>query len=184
MTIADFCRENEKISKVGIKGMATPLKKAQDMLTENEELLFAAVVGGGLTDINPGVLVITSTRIYQCFQGLLTKTDSVMGIGAAKELYLKDITSVKIKSGLVGGKLEILGITENFYLGGRNAILNKIRDVVNSARSNLQSGTSNESNKSLNYLEELEKLAELKEKGILSEEEFNSKKQEILNNNK
>ena len=31
-----------------------------------------------------------------------------------------------------------------------------------------------------NYIEQLEKLADLKEKGIITEEEFNSKKQELL----
>lgn len=184
MNIADFCKENEKISKVKVKGMVKLINKAEEILMDNEKLLFAAVVGSSLTDINPGVLVITSLRIYQCSQDLLTKSDKVLGTCSLKELYLKDITSIRNKNGLVGGKLEILGLTENFYFGGRIALLNKIREVINTARSHNENMASSENNKSLNYLEELEHLAILKEKGILSEEEFNSKKQEVLNGNK
>jgi hypothetical protein len=53
----------------------------------------------------------------------------------------------------------------------------KLRDAILDA----QSGTSNQGNQEPdNHISDLEKLAELKEKGIITEEEFAEKKKSIL----
>lgn len=139
------------------------------------------------------------------FDGFQTAT---MGNRA---IFYSDISSIEFKkSGLIGGYMKFIlagtderkrrgfghGISQNFkdqnsitLIPGTNKkaieIYNFILKKMDEARktANVVINNSNTTN-NLNYLEELEKLADLKEKGILSEEEFNSKKQQILNNNK
>lgn len=139
------------------------------------------------------------------FDGFQT---AIMGNRA---IFYSDISSIEFKkSGLIGGYMKFIlagtderkrtgfgyGITKNFkdqnslaLIPGTNKkaieiynfILKKMEDARRNA--NVVINNSNNTNE-LNYLEELEKLADLKEKGILSEEEFNSKKQQILESNK
>lgn len=105
-------------------------------------------------------------------------------------LYLKDITSIdNLKGGLFknSGGILIKGVTQSITISGINVklVIDEIMQIIMKAKEDLEVNNSNvSSTSSLNYLEELEKLADLKEKGILSEEEFNSKKQQILDNNK
>jgi len=63
--------------------------------------------------------------------------------------------------------------TVNFH-SGKNKIFEEAKQLI---EERINAGS--QSNKSSN-LDELEKLAELKEKGIISEEEFNAKKKSIL----
>ena len=128
-----------------------------------------------------------------------------------RAIFYCDISSIEFKkSGLIGGYMKFIltgteerkrtgfghGIAKNFkdqnslaLIPGTNKkaieIYNFILKKMEEARRNANVVINNSNNANeLNYLEELEKLADLKEKGILSEEEFNSKKQQILESNK
>lgn len=178
MTIEEFCKQNKKKVHVSLLGNGKVIKEAESMLDENEKVLYAIV----FKQFN--ILVVTTKRVFTCYN---------TAVGFRKKiLYLKDITSVEEDKGGVfvsfAGGLIIKGITQNIDVSGitARAIVDEIRQIILKAKEDLEDSNSNNisSTKSLNYLEELEKLAELKEKGIISEEEFNSKKQQILESNK
>lgn len=62
-----------------------------------------------------------------------------------------------------------------------NKVYATIQSIINNnGRENTKQEEVKESNTN-NYLEELEKLAQLKEKGIITEEEFLESKKKILN---
>lgn len=176
MTIAEHCTMHEKLTDMKVKRNGKILKEAEKMLTDNEEILYAVLFLEGF----PKVLVVTNKKVFTC-KGTLSSAYT-------ETLNLKDITSVdktKAPFALTKGELIIRGITQVIKISlykKAQSILDDIQKTINSAKENLEnSNTIN--NNSVNYLEELERLADLKEKGILSEEEFNTKKQQILDNN-
>lgn len=190
MTIKEYCKETKQAFLYGGE-----LKLAEKMLNDNEELLYASIVNVFNRPIQTGwvptmltlkkeygVLVVTSKRVYFCVKmGSNTKT---------RELNIKDITSTDnvYGKGLLGGNmgtLRLCGLTEEFVISGQKQFVEKIEEAFKKAKNNIDNtnDVSTNNSNSLNYLEELEKLAELKEKGILTEEEFNNKKQELLNKN-
>ncbi len=177
MTIEEFCKQNKKKVHLSLLGNGKVIKEAESMLDENEKVLYAIVFK------QYNILVVTTKRVFTCYN---------TAVGFRKKiLYLKDITSIdEDKGGLFvsfAGGLIIKGVTQNIDVSGitARAIVDEIRQIILKAKEDLEVNNSNvSSTNSLNYLEELEKLAELKEKGIISEEEFNSKKQKILDSNK
>lgn len=180
MTIKEFCELNKKKTRISFMGKNKIFKEADAMVDSNEEVLYAVMY---IEDLKFKVLVITSKRIFTC-------TDNGVKI-LSEILYLKDITSIdNLKGGFFknSGGILIKGITQSITVVGTNFknIVDEIRQIIMKAKEDLEENSTNNvsGTNSLNYLEELEKLAELKEKGILSEEEFNSKKQQILDSNK
>lgn len=179
MTIKEFCELNKKKTRISFMGKKKIFKEADAMLDSNEEVLYAVVY---IESLQYKVLVITSKRVFTC-------TDTGVSI-FSEMLYLKDITSIdNLKGGLFknSGGILIKGVTQSITISGINVklVIDEIMQIIMKAKEDLEVNNSNvSSTSSLNYLEELEKLADLKEKGILSEEEFNSKKQQILDNNK
>lgn len=176
MSIEEFCKQNKK--KVHFSINKKLLKEANSMLDSNEEVLYAVMFQQALT---PKILVVTSKRIYTCQKVIST---------ASEILYLKDITSIDNLKGAgllqTTGGLIIRGNSQSIEVVGFNIsfVTDDIRNVILKAKENLEDTNTIKQNSNLNYLEELEKLADLKEKGILSKEEFNTKKQQILDSNK
>lgn len=68
------------------------------------------------------------------------------------------------------------GISYFFMLGSALSVIQSFVLYAKSGNSKQQS----ENNKSSSYIEELQKLGELKEKGLLTEDEFNKEKQKLL----
>lgn len=182
MTIAEHCTMHEKLTNVKTKRNGKLLKEAEKLLTDNENVLYAVLFVE--TGCNK-VLVVTNKKVYTCenaITGFKTET-----------LNLKDITSIdKIKSSfkvlqLSTGGLIIKGITQTITIKTLStkakSILDDIERITYKAKEDLENNNVVNNNSNVNYLEELERLADLKEKGILSEEEFNIKKQQILDNN-
>lgn len=176
MSIEEFCKQNKKKMRITVNKKL--LKEAESMLDENEQVLYAVAF---IERLKNKILVITTKRIYTCASD---------GVSIESEiLYLKDINSIdNVKASLLvnDGGIIIRGNSQIITIRGVNIkfVVDEIRNIILKAKEDLENNSSNTNNNNLNYLEELEKLADLKEKGILSEEEFNSKKQQILNNNK
>lgn len=165
------------------------IKEAQKMIGPNEEVLGAFVVNIGRFDNSEildvdvfnyknkisGVFVVTNERIFFC--------NSVLGQSETKSMTLKDITSMDDKTTVTGlCKLRIKGLTETFVIDMNKKVLAEMKNVLNTAISNLK----NESNQTVSVkvandpIEQLKKLSELRDLGILTEEEFESKKAEIM----
>jgi RNA polymerase subunit RPABC4/transcription elongation factor Spt4 len=140
-------------------------------------------------------LVITDKRLYVFKWGLMA--GNLVG-GRCNAFEFGNITGLEIKKNWTSGTFEVLTpATQNsqksYWGRGNNDAVRSDNIVTFNSRkqfdlfskavrigrdmiSKYHSGT----NQSDNYILELEKLAELKEKGIVSEEEFQAKKKQIL----
>lgn len=136
---------------------------------------------GGILNTRKGTLVLTSTDLY-------FETKKAVKLFT---ISIKDIISVNAKKGIGTGvdhlyityqdegkekkvKIEHFGFISATTIGnlGRLSLyFSAWEQMINDARSNKLS---------TNSLDDMEKLFELKQKGVLTEEEFAAKKKQIL----
>lgn len=133
-------------------------------LKENEEIL---TIVDSLS-----LIVVTNERFLRIKTNLFSPTD-------VKDIPLKSITNIEIDAGFLTTKIWII------TAGGKTDVIldkkekaNKLKDVINDAISNSDKDLS--ADKKVNVYEQLEKLANLKEKGVLTEEEFKIQKERLL----
>lgn len=165
-------------------------RKAQKLIKENEDVLYAintniSIVDNKQTVLNNtkgmlslknslnGVIVVTDTRIIFC--------SSIIGNTNIKQILIKDITSIDESiNGLTKmGQLRIQGMTETFLV---NIYKPKINDKLKEAIYKAQ-GRQNkvENTNSISTADEILKFKELLDKNIITQEEFEKKKKELLN---
>lgn len=137
-----------------------------DNLMTKEDILIVTSCNRGS---NPGAIAVTNKRVI-----FGTK---VLFKSEIKDFDIKKITSVNYMSNLTN-KLIIRGSFDGIEITSieKNAgqqIVNKIKEIQDSEDPSNNQATSG-------GLGDLEKLAELKDKGIITEEEFNAKKKSIL----
>jgi hypothetical protein len=120
-----------------------------------------------------GILVSTTRRLVFIDKGLL------YGL-KVEDFPLDKITSIQYETGLILGKVKI-------YTSGNIATIDNVeksssRKFAEFVRDKLSQPKENNAtvNSQPNVLDQLEKLAKLKENGILSEEEFNDHKKKLL----
>ncbi len=154
------------------------------VLDQDEELL--SVIKGRLTrgvrkrgekgEYIPGLFFITDKRVI-CYAKQM--------LGRFVELIFpyEQINSVYIKKGIIGDRVDIIAISDAITIdyipkGDGKIIVQKIRKMMDLAKKPqvlVQSAAP-----TVDIADQIEKLASLKDKGILSEEEFERKKKELL----
>jgi hypothetical protein len=163
----------EIASKIGDDQFFTKkeLHYLPEILREDEDVL---AFSSGLMDGNTWLITLTNKRIIFL--------DKVMIWGLKQtSIDLEKINSISGKTGLIFGDIFIEdGAKErkitNVWKKTVKIFTNMVQDAIeNNRKSNRQPQIKED-----NPYAKLEKLAELKEKGILSEEEFNIEKQKIL----
>ena len=190
MSIEEYVKNNKTysiLSKVAIQ-------KAQKLIENNEDVLYAVVTnisiiendstsfknqdkifGGAMQfkNILNGVIVVTDNRIIFC--------NSTLGTTNEKQIVIKDIQSINEHiSGLTKtGELRIVGITETFIIKIlRKGLNEEIKKAINKARK--VENNSNNTNNALSNADEIRKYKQLYDDGIITQEEFERKKQELL----
>jgi hypothetical protein len=150
------------------------IKELPDILWENEniEKIVQGIYNGG-----NGILVCTNNRLIFIDKGLL------YGL-RVEDFPMEKISSIQYSTGLLMGKLTI-------YASGNKAVIDGVEKTqvrvfgdyvtnkINSQKSNKKDSSDNSDNDDI--VTKLERLAALKEKGILTEEEFLTQKSKILN---
>ena len=138
-----------------------------------------------------GQLYLFENKVRISRKGFLAL--AAQGLKGDKDIMIKEISSVQFKR--VG--LTMMGYIQFTFRGGQEsksgwsdahndentvtfikkqeAAFQKIKEAIEEKMRSTETGGTKPSN-----LGELEKLAELKEKGIITEEEFNKKKKQIL----
>lgn len=156
------------------------IKELPNILWEDEKLekLVSGYYKGG-----NGILIATNKRIVFIDKGL------VYGIRVEDFPYGK-ITSIEYKTGVVMGKITIFAAGNKAEIDWVDKSLVKdFSDFVRARTSGVKDHASLQkngetavpfSNDSEDYITQLERLATLKEKGILTEEEFAEQKKKIL----
>lgn len=184
----------EAIKKSGTKNILAKgsTKKAQSLIRENEEVLYAintnvSIINNQKTIINNtkgmfslknslnGVIVVTNLRIMFC--------SSIIGNTNIKQISIKDITSIDESiNGLTKmGQLRIQGITETFLINiYKSKISNELKDAIYKAQEKQKQINSVICN-NISNADEIMKFKELLNQGIITQQEFDNKKQELLN---
>ena len=141
-------------------------------------------------------LILTNQKIYILKWGLMA--GNLIG-GRCAAFGLANITGLEIKKNLLTGTFEVLtpatqNAQKSYWGKGANDAI-RSDNVITFQRNNfkrfseaVQIGrdlinkyhSKNEETTRSNYLTELERLATLKEKKVISEEEFQTKKKQIL----
>ena len=152
------------------------LKNLADHLHDGETVRFIAQ---GTYEDKQGIVALTDLRLVFLFHGI---------IGQAKEDFpLKLISSVQTKSGFATGEIKV-------HVSGNNAVIsgilkNDLEPLANAVRQGMaeqhaQAATSQPQAASaapaLDPYEAMQKMASLRDAGILSLEEFEAKKKELL----
>lgn len=182
MTIKEALKESGTYNKIA----PGSTKEAERQLRDNETVLFAInanvsivpiisqlkIDTFNLKDKVNGVFVITDRRIFF--------SSSILGRKQNKEIELSEIKSIDEKINLLGlSKLRISGLTEMFVIDIAKRVLEQLKETLNNARSSYSKNTNTECNNS-GYINELEGLAALLKDGIITQDEFNSKKKQLL----
>jgi len=164
-------------------------KILKDNLVNNEEKIFVKLQGS----FGEG-LVITDKRLYVLKWGFMT--GNFIG-GKCNVFEFGNITGIEIKKSWTSGTFEVLtpatqNAQKSYWGNGNNSAIesdnivtfqqdkfNLFQEAAKIGREMIGDFHSKGNEKSTDY-SELEKLAELKEKGIIIQEEFNTKKKSIL----
>lgn len=146
---------------------------------------------GGVGDI----LLVYEDRIVIQHKGVLNAF--AMGLKGDKTLYYSDITSVQYKKpgwtagyvqfSLPGGRENtggVFGATQDENTITINAkvanLAEEIVDFINKKLREIKTGNQNRMQQPLSPAEELKKFKELLDMGVISQEEFDAKKKQIL----
>ena len=149
------------------------LKKVTEHLSDSEKVIFSCFGAFetkimGNNSIRNGVFVATENRIV--FYG-----KKLFGFELESFPYDK-ISSIEMSKGLMGKKIK-------FMMSGNSATMKWINDgepekLVNFVRDNM--GTKSEKTIKDDIPNQIKKLSVLRDEGILTDDEFKSKKMELL----
>ncbi len=168
------------------------IQKVQNLIENNEGVLYALVSNISISENNSinfkkqnkifggamqfknvlsGVIVITDMRIIFC--------NSALGTTNEKQIMIKDIQSIDEHiSGITKtGELRIVGITDTFVVKIlRKGLNEEVKKAINKARSLENNNIGN----IVSSADEIRKYKKLYEDGIITLEEFENKKRDLL----
>lgn len=182
MNIKEAVKGNGTI--LGIMACSSMIKKAESMLMKNEQVEFACVYNvyniqnSEQLEVNtslstkkkvPGVTVVTNIRVFFC--------SSILGRIESKQINIEDIQTIDYKATLGLATIRIKGITDMIIIEATKktaeemiAKINQLQHTINKKQySNVTSNA-----------DEILKFKKLLDEGIITQEEFERKKQELL----
>lgn len=142
-------------------------------------------VASGMMDNNTWLITLTNQRVIFLDKGMFFGIKQV-------DVRLSDIVSVGGKTGLMFGEIQVSTSGQDYVI--KNVLKNVVvpfTNLINETRNNLHKQTSPQASvpdstgkDTLSFddrMDKIERLADMKEEGILTEEEFQQQKQRILN---
>lgn len=165
----------DKVDRFGTK---KEIKELPNILKDDEELIY---ITSGFNDGNTWLIACTDKRILFLDKGM------IFGL-KQKEIPLDKIHSIECTTGLMFAKIKIWsGATstevEQISKDSAKIAVDKINKYIDlNKKATIKSIASEEKQGDEDLISKLEKLATLKEKGVLSEEEFKQAKLKILSN--
>lgn len=146
------------------------LKELPSILNQNEKIV--ALVIGTYND-GTGLLVATNNRLIFIDKGLL------YGL-KIEDFGLDKITSIQFESGFLLSEIKIMASgniakISNVEQGNGKRFSDTVRNLLS------QPKPQNVPETKIDFVDQLERLAKLKDNGIITEEEFNQQKEKILN---
>lgn len=154
---------------------AKAIKKAEQMLYPDE--LIVSALSGSLNEI-VGIVVLTTKRVLSCSYSL--------GTTQQEEILIKDIKKVDFNKPLLGqASIAFTGKHVTIKIEFHKKAADKFYEAVTKVRqyNNILSESSADDSSSIehkNDIELIKSLNDLYKAGILTEDEFNLKKKQIL----
>lgn len=189
MTVAEAIKESGTINILATGST----KKAQSLIESNEEVIYAINTNVVVEDNNVtllkntkdmfslknslnGVIVITNKRVIFC--------SSILGNTKIKQILIRDINSIDENiNGLTKmGQFRIQGITETFVINVyKSKVVNNLRASICKAQEiQNQTNINLSNNYKISNADEIIKFKQLLDNGVITQEEFEKKKQELL----
>lgn len=164
-------------------GQQKNIDTLENMLNPGENVLFAMNTNMVITAVNtrkqqklPGFAFLTNQRFLFSYKVLFDYS--------VESISLRDIQSINCSgNGMTGGHVEIHTVvkTYNMLVPYKKEIIQKIQNIFNQAKNNFQfQNQVFQSAPAQDILSQIEKLSDLMKKGIITENEFNAKKAELL----
>jgi len=182
MTIKEAVKGNGTF--LGIKACSGMIKKAESMLADNEQVEFACVYNVynvpndeelkvntsiKIKNRTAGVTVLTNKRVFFC--------SSILGNTTSKQIQIEDIQSVDYKTLLGMASIRIKGITDMIIIEATKKTAEAMVKKINQLQS---SKDINSTTKNISNADEILKYKHLLDDGIITQEEFEKKKTELL----
>ncbi len=171
----------EALKKYGVStfGNKKNIEKAEGKLWDDETVFYVQPTNAVIYSVNiknkkelPSVFLLTNKRVLVC---------SKIGLAETVETFaLSEIKSVNSSGNSIsGGHISIHTMTKtlDILVTYKKKVMQEIVDMINKVVYDYNNST-NEAGS--NNLQQIEKLYELYEKGILSKEEFETKKKKLL----
>lgn len=160
-------------------------ERAKTKLNENEtvEDYINVFLDSSINKTNmplPAILIATNKRLFFYLRMTLGLKEQIESFdyNIINSISLtKDATKI---INLFPHLLEINTINKNFVLKISGNIFKKAESFTQAINNKIASVKSSSENQNIDIASQIEKLADLKNKGILNEEEFNKKKNELL----
>ena len=154
-------------------GTKKEINHLPEILANDEKILYLT---SGLLNGNTWLITCTNKRVIFLDKGLLYGLKQI-------ETPLEKINSIQQKTGIIFGEIAI-------WDGSGKMVISQVMkktvkpfvESVNKAIDAMKKGNStNSSSTAIDPATQIEKYADLKNKGIITEEEFQAKKKELLN---
>lgn len=153
-----------------------------EILMPEEDVI--AISSGSLSSnqynyTNSWLIVLTNSRIILLDKGLIYGVKQI-------SIDLEKITSVGASTGIIFGNITITTSLSEFmitYVLKKSVVIftNLVKQTIKSIAADSAQKQMPPASEENSLISQLERLANLKEKGILSEEEFNAQKAKLLN---
>lgn len=163
----------ERLGKVGRTFGRKEIRSAQHMLHGDERVL---QLGQGTYGGKQGLVILTGQRLFFF--------EKSWGAQTVEEFPIKSISSVSVDAKRRGEKLKIhasgnVAEIENMGHGQGDELARQVRKLVE-GQSAAPAPTAPVAQAPSDPIEQLKRLAELRDAGVLTDEEFNAKKAELL----
>lgn len=180
-TLESIKKEIEDLGETDLFGTAKEVSHLPEVLADDENIKYLT---SGITDGSTWLIVCTQKRIIMLDYGMF------FGMKQS-EMALENINSISYQTGLFLGSIEIWHggarmLIENCgkktvkpFCDAVNKAIKELKNEVPPAQTTTLAEKSTEDD---DIVGKLERLATLKEKGILTDEEFATQKAKILSN--
>ena len=166
---------NNKIKEIGFKNtfpVRKEIKEMANILQDDEELVYAI---SGITEGDTWLISCTDRRVIFLNNGF------VYGL-KQKEIPLNRINSIEQSKGFVYGKIAIWDGASKIEIGNiLKPTIPIMVETINKAIDDAKKNTQPQQSNSIDVSEQLEKLASLRDRQIVTQDEFEKQKAKILN---
>lgn len=175
MTYEEIQKRLKELGQIDMFGTKKEVKELPNIMYAGETLEYLM---SGFMNSNTWLIVCTNKRILFLDKGLIFGCKQL-------EIPLDKVNSVETSKGLLLGSIKVwdgasamkIDNVQKFALQPFVTAVNNAREALKNNNQQIKVEKNNDTN---DYIKELEKLAELKEKGIITEDEFLSKKKQLL----